>query len=345
MKALNKICIALLLLVASFSLALVPTALAAEDDGQEVETTEEVVVVDDDNGMGDVLDDVDAYPIIESLIAMKDADLLIVRMKGVLDRYDGVGHLDDCDDYELYFSFLDSFYSAFVFEGRYAPADWQDVLGLAAAGAAKGLTSSYDIIYHCRNGTDVSLSTHNLTAAQAGLDEAHEMMVVAINSTAARMGVDPESVPSSIAGYIDVDLTQEELDELAEIFGLAWDAEVFFEDLKITSELVYSLGGWLDRLIAGQTVGCGEYYINILLLSEPVIFINPPPTWKPLYEEHISIIYSIFDTNSEIIDICINDGDAPTEFIVFKAREGIANAQDRLHLLKQNTAARLGVPY
>ncbi len=344
MKAINKFSLALLLVLLAAGFSGMPSVFAMEtepEEGEPVEVTEEVV---DDDEAGTVIDDLGSYRVGDVLVAMKDADVLVVRMKGVLDRYDGTGHPDDCDDFVEYYSYLDLYNEAFSVEIVFAPNEWTDVLTLAVDGTAKGLNSAESVFYLCQNGYDNSISTHNLNATKYGLDMAHEILVSALKSTAARAGVDPELVPSSIVGEIDVDLSPEELDYIAELLGLEWDQEVFYEDLLITSELLNNLGGWLDRLIAGQTVGCGEYFIYMLLLTEPVFFVNPPPAWKPLYQEHLAIINSVFDSNQELIDICINDGGKPNEFIVFKARAGISRAQDRLHWVKQTSATRLGIP-
>ena len=342
MKVINKILVALMLLtLLGLSFGFAPVAFADSHEGEEPEVIEEVV--EEDGEVGTIVNDMEEYNAADILVAMKDADVLITRMKGVLDRYDGTGHPDDCDDFVFYYVLLSLYNEAFDIEMLFAPPEWRDVLQIAFDGTSKGLNSAESIFFHCQNGLDNSISTFNLNAARAGLDAAHELMVSALRSTAARAGIDPESVPSSIAEIIDVEPSAEELDIIAELLGLEWDEQVFYEDLLITGEILNNLGGWLDRLINGQTVGCGEYFIYMLLLTEPVVFLNTPDVWEPLYQEHLAIINSIFDSNQELIDICLNDGGAPNEFIVFKARAGVAQAQDRLHRLKQTTAQRLGI--
>lgn len=320
------------LLLAFIALALLGTVWApiAYADGHE--ESEEVMTVVEEIG----------YDPIPALIGMRDAEAIMVRMAGVLDRYDGNGHPEDCDDYVLYMVLLLLFDSSFGFEALFAPSDWEDVMLIAQEATQTAFSTNESIFYLCQNGGNDSISSHNLYAGRAGIEEALEQLRGAIRASANRLGIDPESIPSSIGEFIDVEPDPAEIEFIADLLGLNWDSEVFYEDLRITEVLLQNIGGWLDRLIAGETVGCGEYIILMQLSISPVPFLSMPDVWEPLFNEHVAIINSILDANKELIDVCVNGGNI-NEFMVFKARDGVAKAGDRLHALKQETERRLDI--
>ena len=297
---------------------------------------------DDDGESPDLIVQEVEYDPIPAIVMMRDIELMFELMGGVLDSYDGTGHPDGCLEYETYYLIALVFNLILDLEIAFSPEEWHDVYTFAVEGVNEALLSNEAVLLLCQNGRDDSLSAFNQAAARAGIDNGLASIRTAITASAERAGVDPALIVSQLGVILNEPVDPDDLEELSELFGSEWEAELFFEDLIITQTVLQNAGGWLDRLIAGETVGCGEYYIYFELLLEPVPFFFIPPEWAPLYLEHISIIRSYIDSNKELIEVCVNGGFI-TDFMVFKARAGVAQANDRLHALKQETARRLGV--
>ena len=298
---------------------------------------------EDDEPIPDLIVEEVEYDPIPAIIMMRDIELMFELMGGVLDSYDGTGHPDGCYEYESYYLIALLFNLILELEVAFSPSEWHDVYAFAVDGANDALLRNEAVLLLCQNGRDDSLSAFNRAAARAGIESGLASIRTAITASAERAGIDPALVVSQLGVILNEPVDQEELEELADLLGAAeWEAELFFEDLIITQTILQNAGGWLDRLIAGETVGCGEYYIYFELLLEPVPFFFVPPEWAPLYLEHVSIIRSYIDSNRELLEVCVNGGFI-TDFMVLKARDGVAQANDRLHALKQETARRLGV--
>ena len=327
MKLFKKL-LFILLAFTVFSSAFTPFALA-----QEAAPPEDVIVVVEELN----------YDPVPALIGMRDAEEILIRMAGVLDRYDGTGHPDDCQDFTTYSIFLSLFEFSFQLEAIFAPNEWNDVLTLAGDATTDALKATEPILLLCNNGNDDSLSAFNLAAGRDGIAKALEKLRSAIRATAERIGVDPATVPSSIVDIIDAELSPEDIAFISDLLGFPeWDAELFYEDVKITQAFNQEIAGWEDRLLAGETVGCGEYVILFSLALNPVPFLSVPAEWQPMVDEHTNILRSMLDSNHELLDVCINGGNI-NEFMVTKARSGMAKAADRIHALKQETERRLGI--
>ncbi len=338
------------LLLAFFALALfggiwAPAVYA--DDHEEAEPVVEEAPEEEpvEEAMEVAEFEYDPFP---AMVAMRDSEAILVRMGGILDSYDGNGHPEDCDDFALYSLLTLLLSSAFEIEALFAPAEWVDIMLLANEATVEAFEANEAIFYLCQNGGNDSISAHNLAAGREGIANGLEKLRSAIIAAAERAGVDPDDVESSIAvllDELDQELSAEDIEFLEEITGLSWDPELFYEDLLISNALLKNMGGWLDRLIAGETVGCGEYVNYIDLLLTPIPFFSVPDVWEPLFNEHIAIINSVLDSNRDLLLVCINGGNI-SEFMVFQARDGVGKAQDRLHTLRQQTEERTGLgPY